>query len=293
MAIDLRDRDRLDEALSGLDALEFEVPGRPNRLAKVWTAVWPKLAAIGIAVLFWQLVVWSGWKPEYVLPGPIPVFETLWDKIQDGSLGEASANTMKRAAIGFSLAVVIGGLVGAAVSQSKILRSAFGSLITGLQTMPSIAWFPLAILLFQLTNEAITFVIVIGAAPSVANGLIHGIDHVSPTLVRAGKALGAGRLALLRSVIIPASLPSFVGGLKQGWAFAWRSLMAGELLVIISNQTSLGQQLGFARQFNDSEGLIAIMIVILVIGIVIDSLFFATIEERIRRRYGLIDQATD
>jgi NitT/TauT family transport system permease protein len=293
MAIDLKGRERIDEELSGLDSLELFIPPRPSRAARVWAAVWPKLAAIAIALFAWQVVVWSGWRPEYVLPGPAAVFERLWEKITDGSMGEATWTTMRRAVQGYTYALVIGSLIGIAVSQSKILRSAFGSLITGLMTMPSIAWFPLAILLFQLTNEAILFVVVLGAAPSIANGLIHGIDHIQPTLLRAGRVLGARGIKRFWYVVLPAAFPNFVSGLKQGWAFAWRSLMAGELLVIIANQTSLGQQLGFARQFNDSESLIAVMIVILVIGIVIDALLFAKLEKFIRRRYGLIDAATE
>ena len=117
------------------------------------------------------------------------------------------------------------------MSRSRVLRAAVGSLITGLQTMPSIAWFPLAILLFKLTEAAIMFVVVLGAAPSIANGLISGVDHVPPIMLRAGRVLGAKGISAYRHVMLPAALPSFIAGLKQGWAFAWRSLMAGELLV--------------------------------------------------------------
>jgi NitT/TauT family transport system permease protein len=293
MAIDLGRRERLDEELSGLDALELAIPPRPSRVARVWSALWPKLAAIAIALLGWQLVVWSGWKPEYALPGPAAVFERLWEKLSDGSMTDATLTTMRRAGQGFALAVLIGSAIGIAVSQSRILRAAIGSLITGLMTMPSIAWFPLAILLFGLTNDAIMFVVILGAAPSIANGLIHGIDHIPPNLLRAGRVLGARGVNRFGYVVLPAAFPNFISGLKQGWAFAWRSLMAGELLVVIAHQTSLGQQLGFARQFGDSESLIAVMIVILVIGIVIDSLFFAKVEKFVRRRYGLVDAATE
>ncbi|MFN2486007.1 MAG: ABC transporter permease [Acidimicrobiia bacterium] len=146
----------------------------------------------------------------------------------------AIATTLRRAVIGFSVAMGIGTVVGLAVSQSSVLRRAVGSLITGLQTMPSIAWFPLAILLFGLTETAIFFVVLIGAAPSIANGLINGVDHIPPVLLRAGRMLGARGMTAWRHVILPAALPSYVGGLKQGWAFAWRSLMAGEILVIIA-----------------------------------------------------------
>jgi NitT/TauT family transport system permease protein len=178
------------------------------------------------------------------------------------------------------------------VSQSRILRAGVGSMITGLQTMPSIVWFPLAIVLFQLSDGAIYFVVVLGAAPTIANGIIGGIDHIQPVLLRAGRVLGARGFANLRYVVFPAALPSFVGGLKQGWAFAWRSLLAGELLVLASGKRTLGGLLEANRQFSDYKGLIAVMIVILVIGIVIDSIFGA-FDRGIRRRYGLIDVAAE
>jgi NitT/TauT family transport system permease protein len=131
-------------------------------------------------------------------------------------------------------------------------------------------------------------VVVLGAAPAIANGLISGADQIPPLLLRAGRVLGARGLTLYRHVILPASLPSFVAGLKQGWAFAWRSLMAGELLVIIANKQSIGVQLQEARNFADAEGLLAVMLVILVIGIAVDSLCFGTLERTIRRRWGLL-----
>jgi NitT/TauT family transport system permease protein len=266
--------------------------GRPRRGAglgrRIWFATWPKLAAIAIGLFLWQLVVWSGWKPEYVLPGPATVFGELGDLIADGTVGEAISITLRRAAIGFALALAIGVVVGSVVASSKIVRSAVGSLITGIQTMPSIVWFPLAILLFKISEQAITFVVVLGAAPSIANGLITGVDHVNPLLLRAGRAMGARGFTAYRHVVLPASLPSFVGGLKQGWAFAWRSLMAGELIVVIVGKPSVGFLLQNYRNLNAAAGLMAMMIVILVIGIVVDSVFFGTLDRWVRRRHGLL-----
>jgi NitT/TauT family transport system permease protein len=279
----------LDARLSGLDALELPLRSRRGLAARVWAQVWPKALAVGIFVGFWQIVVWTGWRPEYLLPGPVKVFQTLVSHFSP--LLDAAATTLGRAVQGFSLAIVIGTALGAVVARSRVLRAAFGSLITGLQTMPSIAWFPLAILLFKLTDGAIIFVVVLGAAPSIANGLISGIDNIPPLWLRAGRVLGARGLDTLRHVVLPAALPAFVAGLKQGWAFAWRSLLAGELLVQIPGNTSLGERLEFARQFSDAPSLIAVMIVILVIGILVDELVFGTAERTIRRRYGLIDAA--
>ncbi len=281
----------LDEGLAGLDNLELGGRQKRDWPRRLWSAPWPKLGAIALALLIWQLVVWSGWKPEYALPPPAKVLEEFGQELTDGPFTTAIGITMRRAFVGYTLALIIGVLVGAVVSRNRILRSAFGSLITGLQTMPSIAWFPLAILLFKLTESAILFVVVLGAAPAIANGLIAGADSIPPILTRAGRVLGAKRWTMYRHVVLPASLPSFVAGMKQGWAFAWRSLMAGELIVIIANAQSIGFLLQSNRDLNDAVGLMAVMILILIIGIIVDSLFFGTLERTIRRRWGMIDSA--
>jgi len=275
--------------VAGLDALETAAVPGPSIRRRAWSATWPKALAIGIVLVAWEAVVMTGWRPQYVLPPPSAVMGRLWAEAGTIELWSAVLTTLRRAAWGFALAVAIGVSVGALVSRFSVLRRAVGSLIMGLQTMPSIAWFPLAILLFRLSEEAITFVVVLGAAPSVANGLIHGVDHIPPVLTRAGRVLGARGLAAYRYVILPAALPSFMGGLKQGWAFAWRSLMAGELIVVIANHSSLGQLLQVNRELADSQGMLAIMLVILGIGVVLDSLVFGTVERRIRRRRGLVD----
>jgi NitT/TauT family transport system permease protein len=255
----------------------------------VWTRAWPPLGAVALFIAAWQLVVAMGFWPDYLLPGPWAVGVRLSQDLRDPTLYSALLTTGTRATIGYSLAVVIGLGLGLAVSRSAIVRAAVGSLITGLQSMPSIAWFPLAILLFGLSEAAITFVVVLGAAPAIANGLITGIDHIPPLLIRYGRVVGARNWTLYKRIILPAALPSFVGGLKQGWAFAWRSLMAGELLVIIAQRPSLGARLSFARDFADAEGLLSVMVLILVIGIVVDRLF-GVADAWIRRRWGLIEQ---
>jgi len=261
---------RLADELAGLDVLELPLSPHRDRLGALWSATWPKLAAVGIVLALWQLVVSLRLWPDYVLPGPLTVLGRLATELTGSVLPQATLITLRRAAIGFGLAFFIGSLLGLAIVRSRLLRTAVASLITGLQTMPSIAWFPLAILLFGLSEMAIMFVVILGAAPSIANGLIAGIDHIPRIILRAGHVLGARGFDSYRHVILPAALPSFIGGLKQGWAFAWRSLMAGELLVIIAAQPSIGARLQFAREFSDAPLLLATMIVILVIGIAVD-----------------------
>jgi NitT/TauT family transport system permease protein len=278
------------ELTSGLDALEVPLAPRVSRRRKIWRATWPKLLATAIVLGVWQFLYSIEWKPHFAFPSPGQAFEALvddWD-----TLSSAAGTTLGRAIQGFLIALVIGGVVGALVARIPVLRAAIGSMITGLQTMPSVAWFPAAILVFKLTEGAILFVVVLGAAPSIANGLINGIDNISPVLIRAGRVMGASRMRAFRYVILPAALPSFVGGLKQGWAFAWRSLLAGELLVLVGGKFSLGQQLDANRQFADAAGLYAVMIVIFVIGVFMDACVFGVADRWVRRRYGLIDTAS-
>src|SRR5712692_12911 len=270
-----------------------ERTARPIRAPQIrfWSGLWPKLVAIFLAVAVWQVVVWSGWRPANVLPGPLPVFHRLFDDLNRVDFYAGLGITLQRALLGYWIAVAIGSVAGILIARVTMLRKAVGSAILGLQSMPSIAWLPLAVLLFQHSEPAIIFVVVLGAGPAIASGLLSGVDHVEPLLVRVGRAMGAHGLVLYRHVILPAALPSFVGGLKQGWAFAWRSLMAAELIVVGGHQASLGQQLRVAENFTGAEQLVALMIVIFVIGVAVDSLFSA-LDRAIGRRWGLLGAAT-
>jgi NitT/TauT family transport system permease protein len=249
--------------------------------------MWPQLLAFVVAVAVWQVVAWSGWRPASVLPGPLPVFQRLFNDLTSISFYLGVAITLQRALIGYGIAVLVGSAIGLLVAQVTFLRRALGSALLGLQSMPSISWFPLAILLFQRGEPAIIFVVLLGAAPAIANGLLSGVDHVQPLLVRVGRVMGARGLGLYRHVILPAALPSFIGGLKQGWAFAWRSLMAGELiLAFVGHQPSLGQQLRSAQNLADTQQLVALMIVIFAVGVAVDT-GFGILDREIGRRWGL------
>lgn len=261
---------------------------RPARwsASRAWSAVWPKLGAVAFTVILWQLVVWTGWKSPSALPGPWPVVMRLGDDLQHADFYAGIGLTLRRAALGYAVAAGAGVVVAIVIARIKLVRRAVGSVLVGLQSMPSIAWFPLAILLLQRSEGAITVVVLMGAAPAIAGGLLAGIDHVQPALIRVGRAMGADGLVLYRHVILPAALPAFVTGLKQGWALAWRSLMSAELLLAAGNQASIGLQLQAARNESDARQLLALLVVIFVIGVVVDALFGAC-ERAVRSRWGL------
>ncbi|HEY2552705.1 MAG TPA: ABC transporter permease subunit [Streptosporangiaceae bacterium] len=278
--------------IAGLDNLELrqDRSGGPGAAARrLWAAAWPKLLAIALVLAAWQLVHLTGWK-HYVLKGPSTVLSNLWQQMQGAMLWQIIGVTLRSAIIGYALALLIGSVIGVLVARIPPLRAAVGSIITGLQTMPSIAWVPFAIIIFGQSSAAILFVVILGAAPSIANGLINGVDYTPPLLLRAGRTMGLRGIALYRYLVLPASLPAYVAGMKQGWAFAWRSLMAGELVVQIIGQFSIGQQLDVYQQNLDFAGATSIIIVILVIGIVVDTLFTKA-DLAIRRRRGLLDAA--
>jgi NitT/TauT family transport system permease protein len=291
-AVDTMSTEDIDRELAGLDALELGGQHRRSFGARTWSATWPKLIAIGIFLGVWQLVAMSGWKPDHILPGPGPVLKQFWTDLTDGTFLKSSLlpTTLKRAAVGYSSAVVIGTVIGAVLSQVKVLRTGVASLITGLQTMPSVLWYPMALVLFGLSESAILFVVIIGAAPSVASGILSGSDQVPPLLLRAGRVLGAKRFTLWREVVFPASLPAVISGLKQGWAFSWRSLMAGELIGAAIGNPGIGGLVDQSRTLSDYTGMYATMILILLIGIAVDAVF-NVIEKHVNRRRGLIDAA--
>jgi NitT/TauT family transport system permease protein len=284
-----------DQALRGLDNLELQpAPGTRDsgRLArKAWAALWPKVLAIVLILVVWEAITLTGWK-HYVLKGPAPVFSTLWNEMLHGSpsLWSIIWVTLETAIVGYAAALVIGSVIGLLVARILPLRAAVGSIITGLQTMPSIVWVPFAIIIFGESESAILFVVILGAAPSIAAGLISGVDYTPPLLLRAGKTMGLRGIALYRYLVLPASLPAYVAGMKQGWAFAWRSLMAGEIVVQIVGQFSIGQSISVDQDNQDFAAVASMLIVILIIGLVVDTIFTKA-DLALRRRRGLLDPA--
>lgn len=212
------------------------------------------------------------------------MFTTLWDLIGDGTLGIAVLASAKRIIVGYALSIVIGIVVGLAIVRFKYLDENVSPLILGLQTLPSICWLPFSILWYGLNESAIIFVIAIGSTFAVSIAIESGMKNINPLFVRAAKTMGAKGFDLYWNVIIPASLPSIISGLKQGWSFAWRALMAGEM---ISATKGLGQVLMVGRDLADISQVMAIMIVIVVLGVAVDKLIFGKMEISVRQKWGL------
>jgi NitT/TauT family transport system permease protein len=254
------------------------------RARRVVDRIWPRLALVGAILLLWWVVVETGWFAEYLLPSPGDVWRSFTSNLTgDGGLIVAAERSLLRLAFGMAAAVAIGTLIGLAMAASTIVQRSVGTLMTGLQALPSISWLPLAIIWLSLSERAILFVVVIGAVPAIAIATAASVRQVPPSLVRAGRTLGAGGWELYRGVVLPAAIPGYWSGLQQGWAIAWRALMAGEL--ISTGARGLGHFM--VRAGFRTEDLLAAMAVIAVIGVAVDYLF-AVVDRRIRRRRGLL-----
>jgi NitT/TauT family transport system permease protein len=256
-----------------------------SRARSVLREVWPRLAAVAIIVVLWQLMYQSGFFDKVSLPSPVQVWDSLVHNTANGKIPRATEASLFRLVIGFAISVAAGTIFGLLEVASGFFERSFGSLIIGLQSLPSIAWLPLAILWFGLNETAVLFVVVIGSFPAVALATLNSVRQVPPLLQRAGQTLGAKGWRLYRHVVLPAAIPGYVSGLQQGWAFAWRSLMAAEL--IATGALGLGQLLNSSREFLDTGTVIAVMVVIVVIGMFVDLAVFGTIDVRIRSRRGL------
>jgi NitT/TauT family transport system permease protein len=275
---------------AGLDALDAAGHGPARRGAGyVFThSVLPPIVFLAALVGVWQLVYVAGVKPSYALPGPAAVAKVFWETVQDGRALEAVWTSVSRGAVGFAMSLVIGTLLGLAMWASRWLRAAVGPIVSGLQSLPSVAWVPAAIIWFQLSNAAIYTVVLLGAVPSIANGLLSGFKQVPPLYDRVGRVLGLSAFGRIRHVLLPAALPGYLGGLRQGWAFAWRSLMAAELITYSpSLGQGLGQLLNIGRELSQMSLVITSIALILVVGVAIELLVFAPLERRVLHTRGL------
>jgi len=236
-------------------------------------------------VVVWWLLTATGAVSARDLPTPATVWSTLWDRITDGTIPVAASRSLLRLVFGIAVAAVFGTLIGVGMAASRAFQRSVGALVVGLQALPPIAWLPLAALWLGFSERAVVFVVILGAFPSIALATAASIRQVSPLLVRAGRTLGAEGWELYRHVVVPAAVPGYLEGLRQGWVFAWRSLLAAEL--IVQGGKGLGHSLTEAGDSFDAPTILALMVVIVVIGILIDAAF-AALDRRVRSRRGLL-----
>ncbi|MEN2739929.1 ABC transporter permease [Microbacterium sp. X-17] len=271
---------------SGLDSLQTVRDAGPSRARRLARSVVPPIVFVLAAVLAWQLYIVIAHPRPDLYPGPADVLGALGSAAASGHLATAIATSLGRGGFGFLLAILIATPLGLLLAEVRWLRRAVGPILSGLQVLPSVAWVPAAILWFGLTDAAVYFVVLLGAVPSIVNGLLAGIDQVPPQLRRVGVVLGANRRQLQTRILFPAALPGYVAGLRQGWAFAWRSLMAAEIIAG-SLGFGLGSMLEQSRVLADLPSVLATTLTILVVGIVIELAFFAPVERTLLRRRGL------
>ena len=247
-------------------------------------SLWKKIAFYVILVIIWQAIATADIWPNTIFPSPLEVAEDLAYGVVDGSLFFGIGTSMVRLMIGLAIAISGGVVLGIFMARIEIVNQTIGSLVLGLQSIPSIAWVPLAILWFGLTDAGIIFVTAIGAIFAVTINTYTGVKNIDPNYIAAARNMGAKGSQLITAVLLPAAFPYMISGFKQGWAFAWRGVVGAELLFSF---LGLGFLLNVGRQLNDVSQVIAIMLVIMGIGMLIDGLVFKKIENKVMFRWGL------
>jgi NitT/TauT family transport system permease protein len=237
-------------------------------------------------VAIWHFVVLTGWKPRVLLPDPFAVGEYLKASLMDGTIFQASKVTLWRLFTGYGIGIILGIPLGMLTAKFRFIEDTVGVLALGLQTLPSVCWVPLGIMWFGQTEATMLFVVIMGSLWSVTISTDNGIRNVPPIFARAARTMGAKQFYTWTRVILPASAPFILSGMKQGWAFAWRSLMAAEIFVPILTGFGLGQVLQYGRDLNAMDQVIGVMLVIVIIGLVVDKVLFSPIERLLHRRWG-------
>jgi NitT/TauT family transport system permease protein len=216
----------------------------------------------------------------------VAVAWSIGQLFMDGRLGAATGRSLSRLAQGYAISASIGVPLGIAMARSALVQQLLRPAVLGLQALPSICWLPLAVLWFGLSETAILFVVVMGSLLAIAISTEDGVSGIDPVLLRAAGTLGIRGPRFVLGVLLPAALPGILTGLKLGWSFAWRALMAGELLFVAGG---LGQLLSQGRELLDAAQVMGVMVWIVGIGIAVDQVVFRILEVRVRRRWGLVE----
>ncbi|MFC4498207.1 MULTISPECIES: ABC transporter permease [Streptomyces] len=273
---------------AGLDALETTATGRPPFRHTFVNKILPPIIALAVVLVVW-FILYPIVDDPTKLPSPGAVGSAFQDAWLKGDLLGYIWTSVSRGLLGFFFALLIGTPLGLLVARVKFVRAAIGPILSGLQSLPSVAWVPPAVIWLGLNNSMMYAVILLGAVPSIANGLVSGVDQVPPLFLRAGRTMGATGLKGIWHVTLPAAMPGYVAGLKQGWAFSWRSLMAAEIIAQFPDLgVGLGQLLENGRTASDMAMVFEAILLILFVGIAIDLLIFSPLERWVLRSRGLL-----
>lgn len=280
--------DALADVEAGLDALETTAEHSGGRLRRVALSAYPPILAVALILAVWQALYVAKIWPDWKLPGPSQVWDALDKDFHENSVWPSVQHSITHGAVGFGASLAIGTPLGLLVGRFRALRAGIGPILSGLQSLPSVAWVLPALMFFGPNPAMLYSVVLLGAVPSIAVGVVSGLDQVPPLYLRVGRNLGARGLSSVRYVLLPAALPGYLAGLRQGWAFAWRSLLAAEIIV---QSKDLGHSLGFllkdAQDSNDQAGAFAAIVLILIVGVGVNQVVFAPLERRVLRARGL------
>ena len=273
---------------AGLDALESTATRRPGLPTRLRRAVLPPLAATLLILAVWQLVWSLHVKADWLLPSPAETWREAVGTWSQWDVWTAIFDSVYRGLFGFAVSLLIGTPIGLVAWRFAFVRTAIGPILSGLQNLPSVAWVPIGVLWFGITPATIYMVVLLGAVPSIAIGVVSGLDHVPPIYLRVGRNLGARGLTAARHILLSAAAPGYLAGLKQGWAFAWRSLMAAELIAVAPQLgPGLGQLLEQGRDNTDAGQSFTALALIFLVGIAINAAVFAPVERRLLSARGL------
>ncbi|MFF7360362.1 ABC transporter permease subunit [Streptomyces sp. NPDC008125] len=277
----------------GLDHLDTAAPAGPptpagparRYAARLRTTVTTPALSVLALLLLWQGAYALGLSAT--LPSPAAVASSLGDARRDGTLWPALGHSLLRTAVGFAVSVVLGTLLGLLIHRVRAARGALAPVLSALQSLPAAGLVPLGVIVFGESEAAVYAVVLLGAVPSVALGVAGALGQIPPLLIRAGRSLGATGPALVRHILLPAALPGLVAALRQGWTFGWRALMTAELITA-TPLPGVGQLLSTGKENDDTALVLAAVLLVLTVGIVMESALFTPVERRVLRARGLL-----